>query len=121
MTDNLLNHVICSPLIRGEYAAQGLISLNMGYKLSHFEYFYNFSAFSVVALELLFPLALFFKRIRKYLIFSLFIFQTSTIFILFINPILTIGLYVFWIDWSQFFEKFKLGSRKIVVSDSNVN
>ena len=75
--------------------------LNMNYFFAQHVIFCKISAFAIILIEFLSPLALIFKRLQLPIVFLLLTMQILIYFTIFVNFKNYLILYLFWIHWDQ--------------------
>ena len=79
------------------------------------------SAFFVVLLEIMSPMALFANKLRYPIVLALLLTQISILFLIFVNFKVYTLLYIFWINWDYLYKKFIKDTylmRKLLIASS---
>lgn len=110
-SDNLRIEFLCSHFQRSDLYLRSVVNAKMNILVAKSSFLTSAMAFSVLATELLSPLIFLNRKIKWLALGIIFSMQVVAVFFLFIDPIASLGLYLFWIEWDIVFKRLK-GLRK---------
>lgn len=106
-SNQLSNEIMCSHFTRGDTAAAEFVSPALLAKLASLKWVIIAGAFFTLVAELLSPLCLWSSRARWWILGALISMHVLSVFTVFINPTIFLGLYLFWVDWKWLYLRVK--------------
>ena len=107
LTSNLHHQMLCAPLANGDTAQMAGLGEALNFYFSGLPWLLMPVAAVVFFAEIFTPLV-FIGRKMKWIILSILLtMQILSIFLLFVNPFLSFGMYIFWVDWDYVIAKMK--------------
>ena len=106
-TDNLRNEFLCSHFPRSDFFLHSVVEARLNILVAKSSLVTSAMAFCVLVTELLSPLILLSKKVKWLALGILFSMQIMAVFFMFIDPVVSLGLYLFWIEWDIVFKRLK--------------
>ncbi len=107
LSNNLKYEVMCAPIIRHDALWRDLVPMHWITLSFNWTGFYTLAAMTTLALELLSPLSLLATKYRWWLLGAILIMHFLSVFIVLIDPVMFMGVFVFWIDWQWLIQKVR--------------
>ncbi len=107
MSNNLKYETMCASIIRYDFLWRDLIPLHWINRSFDWTGFFTLAAMITLAVEFLSPLSLLPTKYRWWLLGTVLIMHSLSIFTMLIDPTMFMGAFIFWIDWNGLIQKFR--------------